>query len=171
MDTNAIYEETLSPAMIKWIIGVMGAISIVFLASYIYQATIGPIGANSAPNWYYLLLFIIFVVITAFLTNFRKLSISITSSAITMRYGMLKSVVVWDNVAKCTVDKDSSLGYGGFGLRLTWGHKTLIRAYNLMSRPRIALDLKTGRSRRLVFSTDNPEQILEIARQQNISTI
>ncbi|MFC1906111.1 hypothetical protein ACFLWJ_01335 [Chloroflexota bacterium] len=171
MDTKAIYEETLSPSMMKVAMAVMGVITVLFLVLYIYQLTVGPIGSTAAPDWYYLLLFIIFAVITAFLTNFRKLTITITSTAITVRYGMLKSMVPWDNIARCTMDKDSSLGYGGFGLRLARGHGTWIRAYNLMSHPRIALDLKAGKSKRLVFSTKSPEQIIEIAKQQNISTI
>ena len=169
MDTNAIYTETISPSMMKLVMGIMGAITVLFLVLYIYQAASGPIGGNAAPDWYYLLLFAIFAVITAFLTNFRKLSVSITESAITVRYGMLKSIVEWDNIAKCTIDRDSSFGYGGFGLRLARGHGTWIRAYNLMNCPRIALDLKSGKSKRLVFSTKSPEQIIEIAQRHGIS--
>mgnify|MGYP004341917691 CR=1 FL=1 len=84
--------------------------------------------------------------------------------------GMFKSIIQWRNVEKCLYDKDSSFGYGGFGLRLTRGHGTWIRALILINRPRIALNLKTGKSKRIVFSTDNPDQIMEIAKQQDIST-
>ena len=168
MDTNAIYEESISALLVKAVIAIMGAIAIMFLVFYIIQATGGQI--DDSPSWYWLMMFLIFAVVTAFVTNLRKLTITITSSTITVRYGMLKSVIQWENVEKCTYDKDSSLGYGGFGLRIARGHGTWIRAYNLMSRPRVALDLKTGRSRRIVFSTDNPDKIMEIAKQQGIST-
>ena len=168
MDTDTIYEENMSSLMMKAVIALMGAIAIVFLVFYIIQATGGRI--DNSPSWYWLMMFLIFAVVTAFVTNFRKLTIIITSSTITVRYGMMKSVIKWENVEKCTYDKDSSLGYGGFGLRIARGHGTWIRAYNLMSRPRVALDLKTGKSRRIVFSTDNPDQIMEIAKQQGIST-
>ena len=168
MDINAIYEETISPSMMKIVIAVMGAITIMFLVFYIVQATGGRI--DDSPSWYYLIMFLVFAVVTAFVTNFRKLTIIITSSTITVRYGMLKSIIQWENVEKCTYDKDSSLGYGGFGLRMARGHGTWIRAYNLMSRPRVALDLKAGKSRRIVFSTDNPDQIMEIAKRLGIST-
>jgi hypothetical protein len=116
------------------------------------------------------MMFIIFAIVTVFVTNFRRLTITITSSDITVRYGMLKSIIPWENVEKCSYDKDSSMGYGGFGLRITRGHGTWIRVYNLMNRPRVALDLRTGRSRRIVFSTDNPDQIMEIAKGLGIST-
>ena len=168
MDTNTVYKETLSSAMMKVVIAIMGAITIMFLVFYIYQTTGGRI--DDSPNWYWLMMFLIFAVVTVFLTSFRKLAITITSSNITVRYGILKSVIQWKNVEKCLYDKDSSFGYGGFGLRLARGHGTWIRAFNLMNRPRIALDLKTGKSKRIVFSTDNPDQIMEIAKQQGIST-
>jgi len=166
--TNTLYEETISPALMKIVIAVMGAIAVMFLAFYIVQVTGGRI--DDSPSWYWLVMFIVFAVVTAFVTNFRKLTITITSSTITIRYSMLRSIINWENVEKCTHDKGSSLGYGGFGLRIARGHGTWIRAYNLMSRPRVALDLKTGRSRRIVFSTDNPDQIMEIAKQMDIST-
>jgi hypothetical protein len=163
MNTNAIYEETLTSSMMKLVIALMGAITITFLVFYIIQV-------DNSPSWYWLMMFLIFAVVTAFVTNFGNLTIMITSSTITVRYGMLKSIIQWGNVEKCTYDKDSSFGYGGFGLRIARGHSTWIRAYNLMIRQRVALDLKTGKSKRIVFSTDNPDQIMEIAKQQGIST-
>jgi len=168
VDTNSIYEETISPSMMKIVIAIMGAITIMFLVFYIVQVTGGRI--DDSPSWYWLVMFIVFAVVTAFVANLKKLSITITSSAITVRYGMMKSIIQWENVEKCSTDNDSSMAYGGFGLRIARGHGTWIRAYNMMSRPRIALDLKTGRSRRIVFSTDNPDQIMEIAKGQGIST-
>jgi hypothetical protein len=152
----------------KIVIAIMGAIAVMFLVFYIIQLNGGKIA--SSPNWYWLMMFLIFVVVTALVTNFRKLTITITTNAVTVRYGIMKSVMPWENIEKCTMDTDSSLGYGGFGLRIARGHGTWIRAYNLMSRPRVALDLKTGKSRRIVFSTDNPDRIIEIAAQQGIST-
>lgn len=166
--TDTLYEEIISPSMMKIVIAVMGAITVMFLVFYIVQVTGGRI--DDSPSRYWLLMFIVFAVVTAFIVNFRKLTITITSSTITIRYSMLKSIIQWENVEKCSTDNDSSMGYGGFGLRIARGHGTWIRAYNLMSRPRIALNLKAGRSRRIVFSTDNPDQIMEIAKQLGIST-
>lgn len=168
MYTNTIYEERISSLVMIAVIGIVGAIAVMFLVFYIVQTTVGWI--TEAPNWYWLMMFLIFTIIGAFVSNFRTLTITITSSDITVRYGMLKSVISWDNVEKCSYDKDSSLGYSGFGLRIARGHGTWIRAYNLMNRPRIALDLKTGWSRRIVFSTENPEKIMETAKELDVST-
>ena len=169
MNTDTIYEETLSSSMMKMAIVLVGAITVTFLVIYIYnQATGGEI--DDITSWYWLMMFLIFAVVTAVLTNFRNLNIKITASTITVRCGMFKSIIQWQNVEKCLYDKDSSFGYGGFGLRLTRGHGTWIRALILINRPRIALNLKTGKSKRIVFSTDNPDQIMEIAKQQDIST-
>jgi len=168
MDMDTLYKESLSSLLLIVVMGIMGAITIMFLVFYIIQATGG--GIDDSPSWYWLMMFLVFLVVTVFITNFRKLSIAITTSAITVRYGMMKSIILWENIEKCTYDKDSSLGYGGFGLRISRGHGTWIRAYNLLNRPRIALDLKAGRSRRIVFSTDNPDQIMEIAKSQGVST-
>ena len=168
MDTNTIYEETISSSMMKLVIAVIGAITVMFLVFYVVHITGTKIA--DVPSWYWLMMFIILAIVTVFVTNFRALTITITPSNIAIRYGMLKSIIPWENVAKCSYDKDSSMGYGGFGLRIARGHGTWIRAYNLMNHSRIGLDLKTGKSKRIVFSTDNPEQVMEIAKQLGIST-
>ena len=168
MDTNALYEETSSPRVMKQIIIIMGVITLMFLAAYIYLSLKTTIG--NIPNWFYLIMFLLSLTVTILFINFKKLSIAVTSSAITLRYGMFKSVVAWENVGKCTNVSDQSKSSGGIGLDFTRRDGTWVRAYNLMKNPQIELALKTGKSKILIFSTENPDRIIEIADQMSIPT-
>jgi hypothetical protein len=168
MDTNAIYEESSSPRVMKQIIGIMGVITLMFLAAFIYLSLKETIG--NIPNWFYLIMFLLSLTVTILYINFKRLNIEVTSSAITLRYGMFKSVVAWENIEKCTNLSDQTKSSGGIGLYFTRRDGTWVRSYNLMNNPRIELDLKTGKSRKLIFSTENPDRIIEIADQMSIPT-
>lgn len=166
MYTAQIYEETIPFSLWKWIMGIMGAVTIAFLVLLIYQYTAGGIGSNPLPTWYYLIMFLLFAALTAFMTNFRKLYISITDQSIYLRFGKFKSIIPWNNIQSCTLDNSGILSYGGYGLRISRARGTWIRAYKLTGCPRIILKLKSGKSRIVVFSTKNPQRILEIANQK-----
>ena len=166
MYTDEIYKETVPFSLWKYIMVIMGGITIAFFVLCIYQLAGGTIGSNTVPTWYYLLLFLVFLVISAFLINFKQLDIKITSQSITVRFGILKSIIPWDNINGCCIDDASGISYGGWGLRIARGKGTWIRAYNLTGCPQIVLELKAGKSRRLMFSTKNPHRVLEIAAQQ-----
>jgi hypothetical protein len=166
MQSDKIYEEIIPFSFIKLILGMLASLSILFLVLFVYQALIGSIGTRLAPAWFYLLMFLWFSGITIFVTNFRKLVIKITPQSITVGYGIFKSTVLWENVDGCSLDKASTISYGGWGMRIGRVKGKWRRVYNVIGCPGIVLELKKGKFRELVFSTKNPEKLMKVVGQQ-----
>jgi len=155
-----LYEETL---LCKTFGGITGVLTALFLAIYLYQALVGPIGTRPAPNEFFLAMFILFLAITV---TFSRLSIAITGEAVTVGYGVLKRTYLFEDIADCYPDEASAIRYGGYGIRIGIykGRKRL--AYNIPRTPRVVLLLKRARYEEVVFSTSKPEEVIRVIRQQ-----
>ena len=73
MQIEKIYEEKIFS---KGITVLLTIATIVFLLALLHQATVGPIGTRPAPNWFLLVMFLLFLGLTV---NFSNLSIKMTS--------------------------------------------------------------------------------------------
>ena len=167
MQAPEIYEEIVPFPLAKLLIGIFVAISLSLLVLFIYQLLVGPVGSKPAPDLFYLFMFIFFAGLTYFVTNFNKLSITITAQSITVGYGILKRIIPWVNVQGCYLDEASAFGsYGGWGIRMGKVKGKWRLVYNVIGCPAVVLELERGRFREFVFSTKNAETVLEIARKQ-----
>ena len=101
----------------------------------------------------------------ALAVNFARLRIRVAPQSITVSYGIIKHSVPWENVIDCYLDRASAVRYGGWGIRLgrVGGKWRLV--YNILGGPRVVLSLKTGIFREFVFSAQNPEGVIQAARQ------
>ena len=114
-----IYRETVVFTLCRTIIALFIVLAFFFLAMFVYQTTTGPMGSRPAPDWYYLAMGLFFAVMMFIISNFSKLTISATSQSITVRYGIFKRVMRWEDIGDCYMDEASPLGsYGGWGLRI-----------------------------------------------------
>ena len=161
MQENKIYEEKIFS---KLFTGIFVLIPIIFLFLLSYQALIEPIGAHPAPNWFFLLMFLFFLGITI---NFSRYSLKMTSNAIKVSYGLSKHSILWNNIADCYLDTTSIRSYGGWGIRVANVNGQWRLGYNVVGYPRVLLSLKQGRFREFVFSTNNPEEVIKIIKQQS----
>jgi len=163
---DEIYREKIPFPVMKLVVAVMVAFTLLFLGLFLYQLLVGPIGENPAPNWCFLVMFLIFTVINVVIFNFRELTISITPGSLRVAYGRISYVIAWDNVADCYLDKNPGMAYGGWGIRIgrTAGKSVLV--YNVMSTPCITLTLKRGRFAQFAFSTRQPEELMGIVQQR-----
>jgi len=128
----------------------------------IYQVLAEPIGSNPAPNLFLLGMGLLFLVITV---NFSRMIIQITPEYVLVRYGISKQKVPWDNIQACYLDKSSALAYGGSGIRIAKveGKKRIV--YSVVGGPRVVLSLKEGHYDELVFSTENPDEVIKIIKE------
>ena len=167
MQVPEIYKEIIPFPLATLIIGVFAAISLSLLVLLLYQVLSGPVGDDPAPDWFYLIMFLLFAGLTYLVTNFNKLSIKITTQSITVGYGVLRRTIPWDDVKGCYQDEVSAIGsYGGWGIRMGKVKGRWRLVYNVMGCPTVVLELDKGRFKEFVFSTRNPEMVLEIAKQQ-----
>jgi hypothetical protein len=167
VQVTEIYAEIIPFTFMKLVLGVFIACALLFLVLLIYQVLIGPVGADPAPDWVYLIMFLWFAGFTALIRNFNKLVIMITTHSIAVGFGVFKRAIPWNNVNGCYLDDASAIGsYGGWGIRIGRVKDKWRLVYNVVGSPTVVLELEKGRFREFVFSTKNAETVLEIARQQ-----
>ena len=161
-----IYRETvvftLGRAMIVWFV----VLALVFLALFVYQITTGPVGSKPAPDWFCLAMGLFFALMIFIISNFGKLTISATSQSITVRYGMFKKVMRWEDIGDCYMDEAQAFSYGGWGIRIGMVNGKRRLVYNVLGGARVVLGLKNGRFDEFVFSTKNPEAVIEVIKGQ-----
>lgn len=154
-----LYEEDIYS---RWNIVILGAVSLSLLGDLVYQLLVSPVGTRPAPDWFFLVIFLFFLALGV---NFARLRIRVTPESITVGYGIIKHRVSWQYIADCYLDKASAIIYGGWGIRVgrVGGKWRLV--YNILGGPRVVLSLKTGIFREFVFSTRNPEGVIQAIRQ------
>ena len=89
-----------------------------------------------------------------------------TAQSITVGFGIMKKSISWDNIEGCYLDEAPGLSYGGWGIRLARIKGRWRSVYNVIGHPVIVLELSTGKFREFDFSTNNPQEVLEIVRQK-----
>lgn len=160
MGEEYLYEERI---IAKWLLLIFVALTSFMLFFLLYQMFIGPFGGDPAPNWFYLLMFLVFLVL---LVNFYGISIKMTHQHILVSYGLFKKVYQFDNIEAIRVDDTSVIKYGGAGIRIAKvkGKRTLV--FNVIGGPRVVLTLNEGKFHEFVFSTRNPDIIIETIKNQ-----
>ncbi len=160
MKPEIIYEERVFS---KWSTIVLATVTIALLCVLVYQLLVGPIGTRPAPNWVFLTLFLLFLAIMA---NFVTLSIKVTPQQIYVGYGIIKHIIVWENIADCYPDTASVVRYGGWGIRLASVGGKWRLVYNVIGSPRVVLLLKEGKFQEFVFSTRDAEEVVRVVKQR-----
>jgi len=160
MQTDNLYEEHIFS---KGITGILVVVTVGFLFVLVYQILVGPIGTPPAPNWFFLLMFLLCLGLTF---NFSKLSIRITPQSVNVGYGIFKHIIFLENVENCYLDEASTVRYGGWGIRIGRVKGKWRLVYNVIGGPRTVLSLKKGRFREFVFSTKNPEEVMKVVKQR-----
>lgn len=156
-----LYEEKICSKW--WMTSILSAFTAGFLFVLVYQILVGPIGSCPAPNWFFLLMFLLFLGVVI---NFSRLNIRITHLFVKVSYGIFKHIIPWENVENCYLDEASIIRYGGWGIRIGRVKGKCRLVYNVIGAPRIVLSLKKGKFKEFVFSTEKPEEVMNIIRQQ-----
>ncbi len=159
MQPDELYQETVPFTLIKWILAMEIAITVLFLYLFVSQLPAG-------LSWLYLGMFLLFLGVTALIANFRKLVISISSQSITVAYGRIKYSIPWDRIEGAYLDRGSGIRYGGWGIRMTKVDGRWLLVYNVIGSPLVVLELKSGRFGQFIFSSRHPEEVLNIIKQQ-----
>lgn len=164
MDSDNIYEEKIFAKVIG---GLLGVVSVFILIILIYQITVGPLGDDPAPSYFFLIMFIFLFILTL---NFSRLIIRVSFQAVTVGYGIIKKRIPMENIEDCEIDKTPAVRYGGAGIRTARIKGEWVLVYNVVGGPRCVLKLKEGRIKKFVFSTKNPEEIVNVIKGQLVLT-
>jgi len=107
-----------------------------------------------------------FLLFLGVVINFSRLSIRITHLSVKVSYGIFRHIVTRENVEDCYLDEASIIRYGGWGIRIGKVQGRWRLVYNVIGAPRVVLSLKKGRFKEFVFSTEKPEEVMNIIRQR-----
>ncbi len=165
-EAPVLYEEHL-----PFPLALLAAVVLVFAAGsmlvlFFLQVTGGPLGSRPAPDFVYLLMFFFMAALTWLVAGFRRLSIRATTGSITLRCGLFRWRVHWEDVEDCFVDNAPGLRYGGWGVRLARFGGQWRLAFNTPGVTGVVLRLRRGRVRQVMFSTASPDTVLGIVRRQ-----
>lgn len=115
------------------------------------------------PDWLFLLAFLLIFGATI---NFSNLIIKFTSQSVSVSYGIFRHNIPWEDIENCCLDETWTIGYGGWGVRIGRVKGKWRLVYNIVGGHRVVLSLKKGKFREFVFSTNNPQRIMEIVKQK-----
>lgn len=160
MDSDYIYEEKIFAKVIG---GLLGSVTALMLVILIYQIIVEPLGDDPAPTLFFLIMFLIFLGLTLI---FSRLIIRITFHSITVGFGIIKRNIPLENIADIRIDETSAIKYGGAGIRMAKVKGKWVLVYNVIGGPRCVLTLKEGRFKEFIFSTKNPEEIMNVVKGQ-----
>ncbi|UCG70065.1 MAG: hypothetical protein JSV09_03345 [Thermoplasmata archaeon] len=160
MDSDYIYEEKIFAKVIG---GILGSVMVLMLVIMMYQIIAGPLGDDPAPTLFFLIMFLIFLMLTLI---FSRLIIRMTFQSITVGFGIIKRTIPWENISAVRIDETSAIKYGGAGIRMAKVQGKWVLVYNVIGGPRCVLTLKEGRFKEFIFSTKNPEEVINVVTGQ-----
>jgi hypothetical protein len=111
------------------------------------------------------MMFCFSLIIGLLLTNFSMLTIRVTTSGITVGYGLFRYHVPWGNIVACEVDKGHGLiNYGGYGIRYGRKNGRSVLMYNTMGSPVMLVEVKSEKYGYFGFSTKRPGEVMELIK-------
>ena len=165
---NVLYREEIEVVFAKWLIWPFAFLALGFAWILVYQLIVGPVGQRPAPTWFWGVMVLSQLVPLMLLRNFRRLTIEITGTRITVGFGAIRRSIPWDRIVGVRRDERSLLSYGGVGWRLGWSRRVggWIMAFVDFRHPRVILELRGGKIREFVFSTRNPGEVCRLITER-----
>ncbi len=121
------------------------------------------IGKN---NLFSLVSFLLFLFFLFYSLNYRTLAIQITSHLICLRFGIFKRTIRWEEFEEIYFDDISMWRIGGAGIHFRMIRRRYRVMFNFLEHKRIAILLRKGLVREVVFSTQHPEEIMKICKEK-----
>lgn len=159
MQAGRVYEERIFSLLTTVIMTIVcGAMLFMFF----YQLLVGPVGTRPMPDWFFLVMLLVFLAVGL---NFARLTVRIDQRGISVAYGIINHNIRWENAVECYRDESSSLRYGGWGIRFGRVDGKWRLVFNVIGGDRVVIKKNRGVWDEFVFSTGNPEAVIEAVRQ------
>jgi hypothetical protein len=164
VELNALYRESLPFRGMNYIVALLAALVVGELGVVIYNSLAEPIGPPELTG-VFLGEALLLGAVAIFIRQFRRLDIVLTYDAVILRFGRIKKTVPWSAIDSYRVITQRRYLTSG-GWRLNLGAHGWQEEYTVLGSPRIELALNTGRIRRVLFSTANPQEIAGVVRKR-----
>lgn len=135
-------------------------LTFVFLALAIWRWLV------SGLSGWAVVLTILFAFFLFYVFNYRTLKIRITSETLQLTFGIITWKIPISNINNCYLDEDSLLRLGGAGIHFMFIKGKYRSFWNFLEYPRVVVSLKKkkGTVQEIAFTTQHPEQVMEIIR-------
>ena len=154
-----VYQEEITSRYNTIAGTVTGVLAIGFLGALIKEL----VSPTARYSWAVPLgLFCLFLLICIAMFIIRTLKITITEEALTVAFRFIHKAVPLNKINKYSIEKNPNGAYRVQGMynKTVDGNRSWV--YSASTSPKIVLDLKEEKYSRLVFSSNNPEQIIDI---------
>ncbi len=153
---DQIYQEKIQSPLTTLLFTLL---ALVFSALFTWRVTV--VGFRAFP--------IVCLVLTLFFfysgLNYQTLRITITEEAVLLKFGLIRWRTRLENIQTCKMDDSPNLiKYGGAGVHFAFVKGEYRAFYNFLEYPRIRITFhhKQGLVQGVVFTTRQPEQVIEI---------
>ncbi len=100
-----------------------------------------------------------------YVLNYQTLKITITGEAIFLKFGLIRWRTMLENIQSCELDDSPAIiKYGGAGVHFAFVNRIYRAYFNFLEYPRVVINFinKQGPVQALVFTTRQPERVIEI---------
>ena len=165
MDYEPLYHERTRFRFAIIMAVFFALIAAAMLGLLVYHFAIKLIDETPGIGWLFLTEFAVMTVVAIVVAQFSHLDVVLTYQAIIIKFGRIQKSIPWTDVqAYHTVTEGRFLTGGGFHLGA--GRRGWYAEYTVLGKPRVVLSLNTGRIRRVIFSSANPQEIARIIKKQ-----
>ena len=147
-----------------WILSVIFIpLILIFLLVFIYQLNYGSVGNNPAPEWFYLIMILLFLILEL---GFSSYNLIITTDMLVVGFPIYSKKIPWSKIVGVEESSEAAWKYGGFGIRITIieGKKAL--AIIIPGKKRLKLKLNDPKLGFLIVSPKNLDTVMNYIRQE-----
>lgn len=155
MTDDPVYEEIVTSQRTSVLFVVL---MLLFFSLFAWRVTAVGIGLST------IIFVCLFIMFLFYSLNYRTLIIQITSTSVSLKFGIFKWSIPRNTIEKCYLDNTSLWRIGGAGIHFTIIQKKYRAMFNFLEHQRVVLLLskKKGLVREIAFSTKRAEEILQI---------
>lgn len=157
--SEGIYKETLSSSKTH---ALFILLTIVFLALFVWR------WPNLGLDGWAITFLCISALFLFYVFNYRTLKIRITPETLGLTFGIITWKIAISNINNCYLDENSLLRLGGAGIHFMFIKGKYRAFFNFLEYPRVVVSLKKkhGVVREIAFSTQHPEQVMELVQSR-----
>ncbi len=155
---DQIYQEKVQSLLTSLLFTLL---ALVFSTLFTWRVTV--VGFRAFP----IICLVLSLFFFFYILNFQTLRITITEEVVLLKFGLIRWRTWLKNIQTCKMDDSPNLiKYGGAGVHFAFVKGEYRTFFNFLEHPRILITFhhKQGLVQGLVFTTRQPEQVVEIIR-------
>lgn len=164
-----MHRESIPFHFMSWLAVFFIAIAALFLGLFLYHVTIAPIDNDPDIMWVFPMETLVMGAVAALILQFRTYELVMTPEGIIIKFGRIKKFIRWMEIDAYSVISTGTILNSG-GMKINLGPRGWYYLYTVIGKPRVALQLNSGKIKEVIFSTGNPVEVARIIQKQTGKT-